>query len=386
MPLIKGLSSVRTRRSVVERRMILPEQTNPKLKELRVFVQFSKEELEKRRYLLPPATITKTYAEKGNASGTVFHVLHLDGEISLTRKGDPTSTDTLLRRRWIWARSRSGAVESLLEGSAPSKRVEVLLYVKPENYGPDSDTLDIDHDILEICPGVIALMPDEKRGRATKVTDPNSQGRMLTIAVDNSEWLDLDPRVQLNTVLEIQLWISPNQLLKHWGSISPIKERQHLAIDVPGFMPDRKLTQLKQDTNLYYFSGIARRVVSRKYFDPRWKKDKEHREVLLDCGLPLVFEEIADPSEASIYARGEGETFMGLCFLFGSISFSGTRFRTSLVVKVLGISEMDFVPPFVLLDVELMPPSAKPEIRISYHSREQESIRGIELSGYVPPE
>jgi len=40
----------------------LLDRTNPKLKELRIFVQFSKEELQKRRYLLPPATIVRSYA------------------------------------------------------------------------------------------------------------------------------------------------------------------------------------------------------------------------------------------------------------------------------------------------------------------------------------
>ena len=51
----------------------------------------------------------------------------------------------------------------------------------------------------------------------------------------------------------------------------------------------------------------------------------------------------------------------------------------------MGFTDMDFVPPFVLLDVELMPSSTKPEIRVGYYSKEQESLKGIELSGYFPP-
>ena len=46
----------------------LPERTNPKLKGPRVFVQFSEEELQKRRCLLPPATVTKSYAGNGTGS------------------------------------------------------------------------------------------------------------------------------------------------------------------------------------------------------------------------------------------------------------------------------------------------------------------------------
>jgi hypothetical protein len=145
-----------------------------------------------------------------------------------------------------------------------------------------------------------------------------------------------------------------------------------------------KLVQLRQETNLYHFAGVAKRVFLRNYFDPTWQRDMERHEVLLDCGLPIVFEEIVDPGEPSIHVQKAGDTFMGLCYLFGSIAFSGTRFRTSLVARVIGITEMDFVPPFVLLDVELMPPSTKPEIRVGYYSKEQESLKGIELSGYVP--
>jgi hypothetical protein len=362
----------------------LSERTDPRLKGLRVFVQFSKEELQKRWYLLPPATIIKSYAENVKESEIVFHVLQLDGETSLTLKDEPVIGKPRLRRRWIFARSKGGALENLLERPTHSERIEVMLYVKRDDCLPCSDILDIDRDTQEICAGVITLMPEEKRGRANKVPQTSIGGRTLTIGVDDSEWLDLAPKVQLNTVLEIQLWIGPNQLLNHWGSNSPNKERQHLGINLPGVNPDLKLLQLRQETNLYHFAGIARRVLSRKYFDAIWQKDKEVREVLLDCGLPIVFEEIVDPGEPSIQVQKDGDQFVGVCYLFGSIAFSGTRFRTSLVAKVIGVTEMDFVPRFVLLDVELMPPSTNPQIRVGYHSKEQESLKGIELSGYLP--
>ena len=353
----------------------LLERTNPKLEGLRVFVQFSKEELQKRRYLLPPATIIKSYAGNLTESETVFHVLRLDGETHLTPKNEPLIGKPPLRRVWIFARSEGRALESLVERSSDSERIEVVLYAKRDDCIPCSDTLDTDRDTVEICPGVILLMPEEKRGRTNKVSQTSNQGRTLTIAVDNGEWLDLAPKVQLNTVIEIQLWIGPNQLLIHWGSRSSNKERQHLEINISGFVPELKLVQLRQGTNLYFFAGIARRVLSpKKYFDPTWQGDKEKREVLLDCGLPIVFEELGDPNVPSIHVQKDGESFMGVCFLFGSVAFSGTRFRTSLVARVIGITEMEFVPPFVLLDVELMPPSTKPEIRIGYYSKEQESL------------
>ena len=362
----------------------LLDRTNPKLKELRIFVQFSKEELQKRRYLLPPATIVRSYAGNDTASETVFHVLQLDGETPFTPKDEPIIGKPRLRRRWILARSKAGALENLLKTSTQSERVDVVLYVRRDDCLPCSDILDTDRDTLEICPGVIALMPVEKRGRTSKIPQTSIRGRTLTIGVDNNEWLDLAPKVQLNTVIEVQLWIGSSQLLNHWGTNSPNKERQHLGINHAGVIPELKLVQLRQETNLYHFAGIARRVFLRNYFDPTWQRDKEKYEVLLDCGLPMVFEEIVDPGEPSIHVQKDGDTFMGLCYLFGSIAFSGTRFRTSLVARVIGITEMDFVPPFVLLDVELMPPSTKPEIRVGYYSKEQESLKGIELSGYVP--
>ncbi len=285
----------------------------------------------------------------------------------------------------ILALSKSGALENLLEGSAHSEMVEVLLYAKRDDSFPSSDILDIDRDAQEICPGVITLMPEEKRGKTKKIARTSMGGRTLTVAVDENEWLDLDPSVQLNSVMEIQLRMGPNQLLNHWGSNSPAKERQQLGINVPGVVPELKLVQLRQETNLFYFAGIARRILSRKYFDPRWQKEMESREALLDCGLPIVFEEIVEIGVPSIHVQKEGDTLMGLCYLFGSMSYSGTRFRTPLVARVIGITEMDFVPRFVLLDVELMPQATKPKIKITYHSEEQESLKGIELSGYSPP-
>ena len=239
----------------------LLERTNPKLEGLRVFVQFSKEELQKRRYLLPPATIIKSYAGNLTESETVFHVLRLDGETHLTPKNEPLIGKPPLRRVWIFARSEGRALESLVERSSDSERIEVVLYAKRDDCIPCSDTLDTDRDTVEICPGVILLMPEEKRGRTNKVSQTSNHGRTLTVAVDNSEWLDLAPKVQLNTVIEIQLWIGPNQLLNHWGSHSSNKERQHLEINISGFVPELKLVQLRQGTNLYFFAGIARRVI-----------------------------------------------------------------------------------------------------------------------------
>ena len=324
----------------------LSERTNPKLKGLRVSVQFSKEELQKRRYFLPPATIISSYAGNDSGSETVFHVLQLDGATPFTLKDEPVVGKPRLRRRWIFARSKSGALENFLEGSAHSERVDVVLYVKPDDCLPCSDILDIHNDILEICSGVIALMPEEKRGRTSKVPRTSIGGRTLTIAVDNSEWLDLAPKVQLNSVIEIQLWMGANQLLNQWGSNSSSKERQQLGIDVSGINPGLKLIQLRQETNLYHFAGIARRVLSREYFDPTWQRDKERREILLDCGLPIIFEEIIDPGEPVIHVQKDGDALIGLGYLFGSIAFPGTRFRTFLVGRVIGIYGHGLCPSF----------------------------------------
>ncbi|TMI29512.1 hypothetical protein E6H29_11210, partial [Candidatus Bathyarchaeota archaeon] len=147
----------------------LLDRTNPKLKELRIFVQFSKEELQKRRYLLPPATIVRSYAGNDTASETVFHVLQLDGETPFTPKDEPIIGKPRLRRRWILACSKAGALENLLKTSTQSERVDVVLYVRRDDCLPCSDILDTDRDTLEICPGVIALMPVEKRGRTNKI-------------------------------------------------------------------------------------------------------------------------------------------------------------------------------------------------------------------------
>jgi hypothetical protein len=361
------------------------ERTSSSLRGLRVFVQFSKEELQKRRYLLPPATVNKTYQEEGNESDSVFHVLELDGESAFTARSEPLKGKPRHIRTWILALSMRGALERLAERGVQSEQIDVTLFVKHDDCVPCSKTLDPSVDLLEICPGIISLMPTEKRKPANRVAETNLQGRMLTVAVDHNEWQDLSGRVQLNTVLEVQLSTWPKAIPNYWSSRSPGRKIEYLGINLRGSVNERKLVQLKADSNLYYFSGPARRMNSRKYFDSHWQKEREKREVLLDCGIPVVFEEVSNPGEPSHYVQNEGEFLMGLCFLWGSISYSGTLYRTPLVSRVVGITEMDFVPPFVLLDILMMPQSTKPEIRVSYHSEAKESLEGLELGGYVPP-
>lgn len=363
----------------------ITERTSPSLRGLRVFVQFSKEELQKRRYLLPPATVIKTYEEEGKESVSVFHVLELDGESGFTANGEPLMGRPRHIRRWILALSEKGALERLAEKVVQSEGINATLFVKRDDCVPCSKTLDPGEDLLEICPGVIALMPPEKRRTPNRIPETNSQGRTLTVAVDDSEWQDQSGKVKLDTVLEVQLSTWPKAIPNHWSSRSPSREVEHLGINLQSSVNERKLVQLRAESNLYYFAGPARRMNSRRHFDPHWQKEREMREVLLDCGLPVVFEEIGNLGEPSDYVQNEGEFLMGLCFLFGSISYSGTLFRTPLVARVVGITEMNFVPPFVLLDIVLLPPSTKSEIKVGYHSKEQESLSGVELSGYVPP-
>ena len=355
------------------------------MKGLRVLPQFSREELAKRRYLLGPATILKSYVEDQPAPEFEFHVLRLDRDTPFAEKGEPLLGKPRQPRTWLLARCVTGALEKLVEKQTGSESVGVFLYVTRDNCMPCSKSIDVDRDLLEVCPSQLLLMAEERRGETNTVKTTNETGRTLTVEVDNSEWLDLGERVQVNSVIEVQLLVGDRSIVHHWSTQSPLREREHLGIDLSTSVPDLKLVQLKRDSNLYYFAGLARRVRSRRYFDPTWQTEMEHREVLLDCGLPLVFEENSKPDEPSVYVQKEGDFMIGLCFLFGSISFSGVRFRTPLIAKVRGFTKMDFVPVFVLLDVELMPSSMKPQIRVSYHSKEKESLTGVDLGGYVPP-
>src|SRR3989441_6728254 len=238
----------------------LLDRTNPKLKELRIFVQFSKEELQKRRYLLPPATIVRSYAGNDTGSETVFHVLQLDGETPFTPKDEPVVGKPPIRRRWILARSKAGALENLLKTSTQSERVDVVLYVRRDDCFPCSDILDTDRDTLEICPGVIALMPVEKRGRTNKIPQTSIRGRTLTIGVDDSEWLDLAPKVQLNTLIEVQLWIGSSQLLNHWGIIVLTRIGRISGLTFPAAFPDLRFFRLDRELNLYNFAEFPERV------------------------------------------------------------------------------------------------------------------------------
>ncbi len=363
----------------------LSEHTDPALKGLRVIVQFTKQELERRRYLLPAATVVKSFIENRAGAQTIFHALQLDGEASFTLKDEPLVGRPRFHRDWLLIRSATGAVEGLVGRRIQSERVDVVFFIKRDECPPCSETFDTDEELLEVGPGFVAMLPEEKRSQTNRVVGTRPKGRILTVAVDEIEWLDLSDRVRLNTVLEIQLSIRPKAILRHWSNRSPKRDLLHLGINVASSTLDSKLVQLNPDSNLFYFFGLARRIKSNRFFHPTWQKEKELRKVLLDCGLPVVFEELRDPEEPSVYVDKEGEFLAGLCFLNGSISYSGHPFRTPLIAKVLAITEMNFVPRFFLLEVELMPNSAQPEIRISYHSEEQESLKGLQLSGYIPP-
>ncbi len=210
--------------------------------------------------------------------------------------------------------------------------------------------------------------------------------KSLTVAVDNMEWDSLyeDPekrgsphKIREGMAIEIQLSIWPDVILHHWNIRTSGKELAYLGIDPENSIPQRELVHLRANSNLFFFSGIARRVARHT-----WKTDRKKQTIttLVDCGFPVVVKEIVNRGTASTYVDKEGDFLVGVCLLFGSVAFSGSPFRTPVVFKVLKITTLKVVPPATMLELEPQPPQVIPETEISYHA---EDVERVELAPYL---
>jgi hypothetical protein len=196
----------------------------------------------------------------------------------------------------------------------------------------------------------------------------------VTFAVDGPEWDSLykNPEdkngahlVHEGQPIEVQLVLWPKIILRHWNKHSAANELSYLGIDLEQSPPERSLIPVRADSNLYLASGIARQIVKRSWAsDPR----KEHINTLFDCGLPIVISEDVKRDDPSMYVKGEGEFLVALCFLFGSIAFSGVAMRAPIIGSVTKIRPLKTIPPATILEIQLKPSQVVPESRVSYHA------------------
>jgi hypothetical protein len=202
----------------------------------------------------------------------------------------------------------------------------------------------------------------------------------ITFAVDGPEWDSLyeNPEnhegphgIHEGVSIEAQLILWPKIILHHWNKHTSVDELSYLGFDPGKPPPERSLVSLKAGSNLYLVSGIARQIARRP-----WSTNpaKQRIDTLLDCGLPIVISEHVKGEERSTYVENEGEFLVLLCFLFGSIAFSGVMFRTPITGKVKKVGPLSIVPLAVLLEVELQRPPALPEFRVSYHSEQVRTV------------
>ena len=196
----------------------------------------------------------------------------------------------------------------------------------------------------------------------------------LTIAVDGLEWDSLyeDPsepesrhKIREGKVLQIQLWTSSNRVLHHWNRSNSVNQFPYLGIVVDD-QPERSIVTLRKGSNLAFFSGYAKRIVSRpRKLDPR----KDSIDILVDCGIPLVIMDEVERGSPSRIVEEENQYVVGICHLWGSIAFSNSIFQAPVVGKARKITSLRVTPPSVMLDIELRPPQVLPETMVSYHAR-----------------
>lgn len=176
-------------------------------------------------------------------------------------------------------------------------------------------------------------------------------------------------RIKEGVPVEIQLSLWPKLILHHWNKRTPANPLAYLGFDPKKPVPDRAMLSLREGSNLYLVSGIARQMVKRA-----WKTDsrKQRINILLDCGLPVVLSEEIGKNDRSNYVEAEGDFLVAICLLFGSIAFSSAMFRTPIIGKVRRVIPMRVLPPCTLLEVEPQPGQVIPETRVSYHSEQIE--------------
>jgi hypothetical protein len=205
----------------------------------------------------------------------------------------------------------------------------------------------------------------------------------INVAVDNMEWdsLSVHPerkdsphKIRQGMAVEVQLLLWPDLILQQWNSKTPTKTLTFLGLDPLNPLPERKLTSLMANSNLCFFSGIARRIARHT---SNVDDSKQTTITLLDCGLPVVVEEMAGRS--GLFDK-EGDYLMGVALMFGSIAFSRSPFRVPIVCKILKVNPLKVVPPATLLELEPLPPLVVPETQISYHA---ENVEDVELDSYV---
>jgi len=198
----------------------------------------------------------------------------------------------------------------------------------------------------------------------------------VTFAVDGPEWdsLYVNPedeksvhKIREGISIQVQLVLWPGLVLHHWNKSGSKHQLAYLGFDRADKDPERSILALKSHSNLYLISGVARRIAKHSWgTDPR----KLRIDTLLDCSLPIVLQEDVANSKSSSFVDGEGDFLVAVCFLFGSIAFSNSMFRSPVVGKVARIAPLNIIPPATLVEVELQPGQVIPDLTISYDSEQ----------------
>jgi hypothetical protein len=361
----------------LSRGLELSLESDYKIDGARVLLAFSPEEIRRRKHIGPgPATLIRSYSASKESYS--FHVFQLDRPIQIKIGADQRES---LQTDWIIARARTGSLEDLVAGQEPDRnRIDVVLFVSRNSREPSSSVRDPSNELIEICAGIATGLKESREPSSLAASPIRARPDRLTVAVGNEEWDSFytwpgpergPHKVNIGTLMQLQLGASPGTIIAHWNQQSPKKDLVYLALDSNGRTIRKGLIQVMPDSNLYFFSGVVRRIHRRV-----WKSDekKETIETLLDCSVPLVVSEIVAQGERSGYVQNEGDFLIGLCWLFGSVAFSGSHFRAPMTVKVEEITALHLVPSQTLIECELQSLDKKPTITIAYHATPLEDI------------
>ncbi len=192
---------------------------------------------------------------------------------------------------------------------------------------------------------------------------------MLDIEVADWQWESLEiwgenkqvvgHRIKIGSVIELQLLLEPRHIIKYW--IRRPDQQKTWAIDPRYDMlqeldigkdskPVRRLLQpLRPDTNLAYFEGRVEKIASE---DSKSEPGSKMVQALIDCGFPMVLEDVVGTNSSPFPITSEGQELIGVCRLFGVITVSNAFFRAPLKARVLASRTFESSSRSVLLKVE----------------------------------
>lgn len=200
---------------------------------------------------------------------------------------------------------------------------------------------------------------------------PDWQWESLEIWGENKQVVG--HKIKMGSIIELQLWLEPRHIVKFWirrsnqqktWSLDPRYDMlQELDLGRESEPVRRLIRPLRPDTNLVYFEGRVEKIAS---VDSRSEPGSKMVQALIDCGFPLVLEDLASDNLTTFPVTSEGQELIGVCRLFGAITVSNTLFRAPVKAKVLAARISESVPGYVLLKVEPISTDANVDARLFY--------------------